>query len=400
MTVSQDRKLAAPLEIRSMPLSALEAAPYNPRKISAAAMKGLSASMNRFGLVEPLVWNKRTSRLVGGHQRLKVLKAGKATEAPVVVVDLPEIEEKALNVTLNNPAISGEFSDELGPLLAELDTGLPQDIFEELRLDELAEPEQLEEDEVPEVPKVAVTKPGDLWTLGRHRLLCGDATKAEDVELVVGKRKPFLMVTDPPYGVDYSPEWRAQAAANGLLGFSPARGSLGKVLNDDRADWSAAFAIFPGHVLYVWHASWKASQGQIAIQSLGFEIRAQLIWAKPSFAISRGAYNFQHEACSYAVRNGQPARFIGSKSESTLWSLARPTPNGHATQKPIECMARPIRNHDCAAGVYDPFLGSGTTLVAAEQLDRICYGLEIEPRYCDVIVERWQNLTGKKAMRG
>lgn len=387
---------AAP-QVKTMPLSALKAAPYNPREISKKAAAGLRASIKRFGLVQPIVWNKRSGSVVGGHQRVDAMKALGQTEARVVVVDLPDLEEKALNVTLNNPEIEGEFTKGLGVLLEEIKLGLP-DVSLDLRLDVLGGPAAIVEDDVPEPPKVAVTQPGDLWTLGRHRLLCGDATNPEHVAVATGGGGPVLMITDPPYGVDYSPEWREEAAAKGLLGFSPASRSLGKVANDGRVDWTPAWALFAGDVAYVWHAGRHASATQASIEAAGFEIRSQLIWAKDAFAISRGAYNWQHEPCWYAVRKGRQALFVGSKSESTLWNARRAKPNGHSTQKPVECMARPIRNHD-APGVYDPFLGSGTTLIAAEQLDRTCYGLEIEPRYCDVIVERWQRLTGQKATR-
>jgi DNA modification methylase len=390
-----------------MPLTDLAPAPYNPRQISAKAMKGLRASIKRFGLVQPIVFNRRSGHVVGGHQRIDALKTLGETAAQVVVVDLPESEEKALNVSLNNPGIAGEFTKSIGDIIGEIRLSLPSLDFDELRFDELADPPAVIEDEVPEPPKVPVTKVGNLWTLGRHRVLCGDATKAEDVAAALGKAKPFLMVTDPPYGVDYSPEWREEAAKKGQI-----RGgakAMGKVANDDRCDWSPAWLLSPVSVAYVWHAGRHASEVQRSIEAARFEIRCQIIWAKPFAPISRGAYRWQHEPCWYAVRKGSAAAWVGDHNQATIWAIANRTfqggrgeahdaITGHGTQKPVECMAHPMRNHE-APETYDPFLGSGTTLIAAEQLDRTCYGLEIEPRYCDVIVERWQNLTGQKAKR-
>lgn len=394
-------------EVSTMPLADLAPAPYNPRTISKKAAAGLRASIKRFGLVQPIVFNRRSGHVVGGHQRIDALKTLGETAAQVVVVDLPESEEKALNVTLNNPGVSGEFSKSIGALIGEIKLALPSLDFDELRFDELADPPAVIEDEVPEPPKVPVTKPGDLWVLGRHRVLCGDATKAGDVGRVLGQAKPFLMVTDPPYGVEYDPTWRDDVAGE----FGQEKVTMrGQVANDDRADWLPAWELFPGRVAYVWHSGLRSVEVYASLVACGFVMRGQIIWAKPSVTLSRGAYHWQHEPCWYAARDGS-AMWAGDRKQSTLWAIAGMNPAGrgtaseadaktnHGTQKPVECMARPIRNHDCSSGVYDPFLGSGTTLIAAEQLDRVCYGLEIEPRYCDVIVERWQNLTGKKAKR-
>lgn len=178
---------------------------------------------------------------------------------------------------------------------------------------------------------------------------------------------------------------------------------MGEVQNDGRADWREAWALFPGAVSYVWHAGRYGSVVQASLEATGFEIRAQLIWRKETFAISRGHYHWAHEPCFYAVRSGKSARWSGDRSQSTVWEIGRRDPTGstnHGTQKPVECMARAIRNHGTPGDlIYDPFLGSGTTVIAAETLGRRCYGLEIDPRYVDVIVTRWQNFTGRQAER-
>jgi DNA modification methylase len=349
--------------------------------------------------VQPIVWNSRTNRVVGGHQRFDALKSLGKTEAQVVVVDLPEAEEKALNLTLNNPAITGEFTDDLQAILAEL-SQLPELELEELRLDALLDSTLagIVEDEVPEPPKKPITRSSDLWILGDHRLLCGDSTSHQDVARLLEGARPRLMVTDPPYGVQYDPHWRTEAAKRGLLTYGPRR--EGTVANDDRMDWRDAWKLFPGDVSYVWHAGVFAASMAWQLEDSGFEIRSQIIWRKPAFAISRGHYHWQHEPCWYAVRCGTSAGWIGDRSQTTVWDVIgrSETKTDHGTQKPVECMARPIRNHE--GDVYEPFAGSGTTVIAAEQLHRRCVAMEIDPAWCDVVVMRWERLTGGKANRG
>jgi DNA modification methylase len=256
------------------------------------------------------------------------------------------------------------------------------------------------EDESPALPEHVVTRAGDLWTLGTHRVLCGDATSAAGVACLFGSASPALMVTDPPYGVEYDPGWRDRA------GLGKTRQS-GAVANDDKVDWTAAYKLFPGDVAYVWHAGVHGSAVAAGLEAAGFRIRAQIIWAKQHFALSRGDYHWQHEPCWYAVREGKSSRWSGNRAQSTLWQVTNLNPfggstekaTGHGTQKPVEVMRRPIANNSVrGAIVYDPFLGSGTTLIAAETTDRSCYGLEIDPAYVDVIVRRWQQLTGKSAV--
>jgi DNA modification methylase len=257
------------------------------------------------------------------------------------------------------------------------------------------------EDDVPEPPVDPVTCRGDLWMLGRHRLLCGDATVATDVERLLSGVVPHLMVTDPPYGVEYDPAWRERAD----LG---EQRQTGKVANDNRVDWTAAYGLFPGDVAYVWHAGVHAAEVARGLEAVGFRIRAQIIWAKQHFALSRGDYHWQHEPCWYAVRAGKPSGWSGDRTQSTVWEVDNLNPfgnnkedeaTGHGTQKPLELMRRPILNNSKAGQIiYDPFLGSGTTLMAAENTERFCYGLEIQPCYVDLVVCRWQELTGKSAV--
>lgn len=394
----------------------LAPAPYNPRKISKKAAKGLAKSLALFEDVSGIVWNRQTGHLVTGHQRVEQLQQLGAElvddvlvvdgkRFPVRVVDWSESKEKAANVTANNYEIGGEFLPSLGDMLPELKLELGDENFAALQIDELAKSLRIDldrdadEDEVPAPPKSPITKPGDVWTLGKHRVLCGDATVSEDVAKVLDGADPRLMVTDPPYGVEYDPEWRDSAD----LGIGER--SRGRIVNDDRVDWRDAWSLFSGDVVYCWHASWHAGEVQASIEAVEFEIRYQIIWEKQHFALSRGHYNWQHEPCWYAVRKGSTAKWVGDMKQTTVWQIANNNAFGgqdeekwgHGTQKPIECMAKPIRNHE--GDVYDPFLGTGTTLIAAEQLDRICYGIEISPAYVDVCVKRWENFTGGKAIK-
>lgn len=194
------------------------------------------------------------------------------------------------------------------------------------------------------------------------------------------------MVTDPPYGVEYDPGWRQKAAEDGHISYGASR--LGNVANDHRDSWLEAFQLFPGSACYVWHASASAVRFALDLMEAGFEIRNQIIWAKPTFAISRGHYHWKHEPCWYAVRKGQTSKWCGDRSQSTLWEISNHQGDhtDHGTQKPLECMARPIRNHE--GDVYDPFVGVGTTIVAAEQLGRICYAIDIDPKWIAVTLQR------------
>lgn len=383
------------MRIRPMAVADLTPADYNPREIGDKAMAGLEASISEFGLVEPIVWNERTGNVVGGHQRLRVIQASGEQVTDVVVVDVPLGREKAMNVALNNPHITGDYSDSLQGLLEEI-AGDDSELFESVRLDELLLPEALDDDIAPEAPKDPVTKLGDTWLLGKHRLHCGDSTDEASVLLAHGELDPWIMVTDPPYGVDYDPEWRNR-------NFGGEGRSTGVVANDGVVDWSDSWRLFDGDVAYVWHGQHGVGATELSLVGSAMIPRTLIIWKKRRMVVSRGHYHGQFESAWYAVRKGKTSRWCGDRSQSCVWELDAldgEERSGHGTQKPIECMARPIRNHGGPGDVvYDPFLGSGTTLIAADQLDRICVGLEIDPAYCDVIIERWESLTGGKAKR-
>jgi DNA modification methylase len=339
-----------------------------------------------------------------GHTRLKAAKLLGLTEAPVHVFKGTPAQVRAYRLADNKTGEAATWDMEL--LAVEL-KGLEGELDLDMALlgfaDALAASASeglTDPDELPAKPK-ARAKAGELWKLGRHRLLCGDCTDEANVERLLDGEKPFLMVTDPPYGVEYDAKWRDEAT--GMKRRSPR--ATGIVSNDGCVEWDKAFALFEGAVAYTWHAGRFAAETARSLIAAKFEIRSQVVWVKTHFAISRGHYHWQHEPCWYATRGS--AKWSGDRKQTTVWKIeplqsynSKEEATGHSTQKPVECMARPIRNHgDKGDAVYDPFLGSGTTLIACEQLGRTCYALELEPTYVDLSIARWEAFTGEKAVR-
>jgi len=376
--------------------------PANPRKNEGEPVARVADSIRRFGFAAPIVARLESREIIAGHTRWKAAQLLKLTHVPVRFMDISEREAHLLALADNRLGELAEWdTPELHTLLASYDVGEQvvagwgeKDMRE---LERAARGDaELDDDDAPPLPLKPVTQPGDLWLLGKHRLVCGDATDPRAVGLAKAKLQPHLMVTDPPYGVNYDPEWRKRVGLNDS-------DRMGTVTNDDRASWLEAWRLHEGPVAYVWCGGLHSHVVAADLCTASYELRSQIVWRKPSIVISRGHYHWQHEPCWYAVREGNSARWSGDRTQSTVWDLARKDGSEetiHATQKPIECMARPIRNHgNIGDVVYDPFCGSGTTLVAAEQLGRVCVALELAPAYCDVIVERWQRLTGAKAIR-
>lgn len=340
--------------------------------------------------------------LVDGHLRAETTPE---QEVPVLVLDVTEAEADKILATLDPlAALAGSDTDLVNALLADVETSSAavQEMLDGLHdTPEILKDGHTDPDDVPETPADPITQPGDIWLLGEHRVMCGDSTRADQVDALLVGAEPFMMVTDPPYGVEYTPNWRNEAKRPDGTPYGADR--IGEVKNDDRADWTEAWALFPGDVAYVWHASLFTGDVARSLADCDLQPRAHLIWAKPRFAISRGHYHWQHEMALYAVKKGRTARWGGDRSQSTLWQIPQKDDTGgaiHGTQKPVECMERPIRNHGKPGdGIYDPFLGSGTTLIACERTGRTCYGMELDPVYCDVIVQRWEAFTGQKAKR-
>lgn len=390
-----------------MPTGQLVPYARNARTHSDDQVAQIAASMAEFGFTNPILIGE-DGVIIAGHGRLMAAQRLGLSEVPVIVLaHLNAAQRRALVVADNKIALNAGWDTEI--LLEQIEliradgfdidlVGFSDDELGEL-LAEIEAPETagaLEgEDDIPEPPAEPVTRPGDLWILGNHRLLCGDSTVATDVERVLAGVTPLLMVTDPPYGVEYDPSWRNKA-----LGQATTR--TGKVLNDDKADWREAWALFPGDVAYVWHGALHATTVADSLIACGFNIRSQIIWAKDRLILSRGDYHWQHEPCWYAVRAKGKGHWAGDRKQTTLWHITSRDQDAetvHGTQKPVECMRRPILNNSSPGqAIYEPFMGSGTTLIAAETTGRTCLGIELNPAYVDVAVERWQNLTGGAAV--
>ena len=362
--------------------------------------------IREFGFRIPLLI-RGNGEIIDGGLRLEAAKRLELTEVPVVNCDdLTQTQIKALRLAVNRSASWADWdlnlvAQELFELKA-LDFNLNLTAFDRFEIDSLLTSGLGSTAEsVPEPLPQAITRPGELWRCGAHRVLCGDSTSKDQVTRVLNSVVPFLMVTDPPYGVELDPQWRERA------GLGEQR-QTGLVANDDRVDWTAAYELFPGDVAYVWHAGVHEAEVAAGLMAAGFDIRSQIIWVKQHFALSRGDYHWQHEPCLYAVRRGKSSNWCGDRKQSTVWEVRNLNPfggdrqeeaTGHGTQKPVELMRRPMDNHTQAGDtVYDPFLGSGTSLMAAEITGRICYGLDIDPRYVDVAILRWQKHTGKTAV--
>jgi DNA modification methylase len=384
-------------------------APYarNARTHSEEQVAQIAASIREFGFNAPVLVDE-TGTLIAGHGRLLAAQSiGMAAVPAVRIAHLTEAQRRAYVIADNQIALNAGWDEALlASELRELSVeGLDLDLlgFDADRLDELLtlEPDGsgglTDPDETPEVEPDPHTQPGDVWLLGRHRIVCGDCTDAEAVRLALAGAKPHLMVTDPPYGVDYDPAWRDRAAPKK----DGSKRADGKVLNDDRDDWAEAWALFPGAVAYVWHGHRQVSTMQRQLEACDFDMRAHIIWGKSRLVLGRGHYHAQHESCWYAVRRGATGHWRGDRSQTTLWSIDtnRSNDTGHGTQKPIDCMKRPIENNSLPGDtVYEPFSGSGTTLIAAEMTGRRCLALELSPAYVDVAVRRWQNFTGQQAV--
>lgn len=387
--------------IETKAIADLKPAPYNPRSISEPALAGLRASVERFGLVEPVIWNRQTGNVVGGHQRLKALAAMGVTETEVVVVDLPPLEEKALNVALNNPSIAGDFTADLHTLLAEIQAGLP-DAAAALRFDDLADLTRAllkdaasaagkDPDDAPALPVTAVTQPGDLWALGAHRLLCGDATDPASYTALLGDQKAAMAFTDPPYNVDYHGSDGASIQNDNLgSGFEAfLQAAIGNLLR-----------VADGAVYICMSSSELATLQKVFVEA-GGHWSTFIIWAKDRFTLGRSDYQRQFEPILYGWPVGQHRHWCGDRDQGDVWTIAKPAKNDlHPTMKPVELVERAMRNSSRLGGaVLDPFAGSGTTAIACERTGRVARMMELDPLYCDVIVNRWEQFTGKIATR-
>jgi DNA modification methylase len=395
--------------VERWPIERLTPYANNPRVHSEADLDKIAAAILKWGWTMPVLADEE-GVLLAGHLRVGGAARLGLKSIPVIVArGWSEDEKRAYRVADNQLAVRASWDPDL------LRNELLDLKFSDFDLDLIGfDPDQLETilaglgssglidpDSVPELSDQPLTELGDVWELGGHRIGCRDSTSAADVARVLAGAQPHLMIADPPYGVDYDPSWRARR------GLGSGKLAQGKVLNDDRAEWREAYALFSGNVAYVWHGALHGDVVAADLAACGFRLRAQIVWVKQHFTLSRGDYHWKHEACLYAVREGTSRHWCGDRKQTTVWEFPNNNPFGnqqheqtwgHGTQKPVECMRRPIDNNSRPGhAIYDPFLGSGTSLIAAEMTGRICYGLELNPPYVDVIVRRWQAFTGRAA---
>ncbi len=374
-------------------------ADYNPRKDLKPGdpeYEKLKRSIEQFGYVEPVIWNEKTGRVVGGHQRLKVLTDMGITEVDVVVVDMDTEKEKALNIALNK--ISGEWDTEkLALVIADLQgtdfdvslTGFDPEELEDLFRDDVKGGVKEDDFDVEaELKKPTFSKAGDLWMLGEHRLFCGDSTKPETFDLLMNGKKANLVVTDPPYNVDY-------------------KGSAGKIKNDSMAEDQfeqfllAAYqqmeaAMADDASIYVFHSDSHGLAFRKAFEEAGFYLSGCCIWKKQSLVLGRSPYQWQHEPVLFGWKKKGKHQWYTGRKESTIWEFDKPKKNkDHPTMKPIALVSYPIMNSTMTGClVLDPFGGSGSTLIACEQTGRVCYTVELDEKFCDVIVRRYIEQVG------
>lgn len=387
------------MNIQKIAVSDLRAADYNPRKDLQPGdpeFEKLKRSVEEFGYVEPVIFNEATGRVVGGHQRLKVLTALGHTEIECVVVDLDEAKEKALNVALNK--VKGEWDEsKLALLIADLQaedfdvtlTGFDPAEVDALFRDQLAG--GIEEDAFDveaELAKPAMSRTGDIWQLGRHRLIVGDSTDPATFAVLMGDERANLVVTDPPYNVNY-------------------QGSAGSIQNDhmDNAAFveflTKAFAALETVMaddasIYVFHSDTGGYAFRKAFDDAGFYLSGCCIWVKQSIVLGRSPYQWQHEPVLFGWKKKGRHQWYTGRKESTIWRFDKPRKNtDHPTMKPVELIAYPILNSSLSNQVVlDAFGGSGSTLVAAEQTGRVARLVELDPKYADVIINRYKELAG------
>ncbi|RSI96025.1 site-specific DNA-methyltransferase [Streptococcus mitis] len=386
------------MEIKELSLKELKPAAYNPRKKLKKGDKEyekIKQSLLKFGYVDPIIVNEDLT-VIGGHQRLTVLKDLDYETAKCVIVNLPKEDEKALNIALNK--ITGQWDEALlADLLLDLqesDFSLDLTGFEPPEIDDIlsnVHDKELSEDEFDveeELKKPTVSRHGDIWQLGKHRVICGDSTKAETYKQLLDDRKANLVVTDPPYNVDVEE-------------------TAGKILNDNMSDGDfyqfllSMFTQVENHMeddasIYVFHADTEGLNFRKAFKEAGFYLSGCCIWKKNSLVLGRSPYQWQHEPCLYGWKKKGKHQWFSDRKQTTIWEYDRPkSSKDHPTMKPIQLMAYPIQNSSMRGTiVLDPFLGSGSTLIAADQTGRVCYGIELDEKFVDVIVKRYIEVTG------
>lgn len=424
-------------EVKNLLLQEIKPAPYNPRDISNEALAGLRMSLEQFGYVDLIVVNKRNMRIVAGHQRYKILVATEVKQhVPCVMVDVDEVQEQAMNISLNNQQIMGFWTEALTPILEKLRRETP-DEYLSLRLDELREEvKDLEvenmgagktlPDDIPAPPKKTISRPGDMWILGDHKLLCGDSTDEADVKKLFGKEQAKLFATDPPYFVNYTGKNRPGKTGKDWSGCGVDEVPVEKAVEFLIDFYSLGLNFSAKNIpIYCWHAYNRSPLLLESWKKLSLLAHQQIIWVKPNLVLGYSIYPWRHEPCLFGWVKGNKPPYNSSRKIGTVWPVdylktgdpAKPeyytdvweldwdgkrqhNDIDHPTPKPTEVFAIPMRIHTRPGDVcYEPFCGSGSQIIAAERLNRRCFALEKMPVFVDVSVKRWEEFTGKKAKR-
>ena len=414
------------MKIEQVNIEKLKFADYNPRGATDKEVAELKKSIERFGFVEPVIVNsapKRMNIIIGGHFRVRMAKEMGIKEVPVHYIKITEIEkEKELNLRLNKNLGHWDFD-----LLADFDEAMLLDVgFDSDELDKLfldLDPED-RDDEVPEIPEIPKSEYGDIYQLGEHRLMCGDATKKEDVMKLMSGQKADVVFTDPPYNVNY--KGQGEKTKNHIKNDNMSADAFMEFLTNSFTNYRSA--VKGGAGVYVFHSSSTQTQFEEALERAGFEVKTQLIWNKPSSALGWGDYRWKHEPFFYAGIKGEKTQFYGDRThatvwdfqkndrqllawaqkmkryeaqgKTTVWSMARSNVNEyvHPTQKPVELISYALANSSKSGDiVLDFFMGSGSVLIACEKTKRVSFGMELDPKYIDVIIKRWEDYSGKKA---
>lgn len=398
-------------QVEMLPLSDLKGYDKNARTHPDGQVASLANIIRDSGFTNPVLIDDEDV-IIAGHGRVLAAKKLKMAEVPCVRVSgLTPEQIKALRLSDNQTGLLSGWDDallrvELLDLKAEgFDLALTG--FGSLEIAALFDTEEglVDPDDVPELEGAPVSLLGDVWLLGDHVLVNGDCTDPSTVEKAMNGARPHLLVTDQPFGVNYDANWRNDAVQAGRGGADWVKKhngrAIGKVQNDDRVDWREAWALFKGDVIYVWHGHIQGALVQRSLEACEFELRSAIVWDKGQIAISRGHYHWQHEAMFYAVRKGANGHWSGDRKQSTVWNIPKPrkSETGHSTQKPVECMKRPLENNSKIGDhVYEPFSGSGTLIIAAQMTKRIAHAVELEPKYVDIAVTRWQTFSGADAV--
>jgi DNA modification methylase len=383
----------------------------NARVHSPEQIKQIMHSVSIFGFNDPIEISENNV-IISGHARVAAAKALGLTQVPTIVHShLNEENRIAYALAANKIALGSSWDVDI--LKNELEslkdidfdlklTGFNDDELSNLFFEEVNG--LVDDDSCPEIPEEAVTCLGEVWTLGNHRLLCGDSTVATDVERLLNGELPNTMITDPPYGVKLDMSWRDKANKDG------AKNNKNVIQNDDRADWYDAYVLFPGNIAYVWHASRFTDVVMENLRDAGFDVKQQIIWNKGNFIFGRSNYHWKHEPCWYAVKKGAVSNWKGDRKQTTVWDCASPNRSisgskddktAHPTQKPVELFERSIAHHtNPGEYVYDPFAGSGTIMIAAEKTQRRALMMELDPKYATMLIKRYEIFTGKKAVKG